>query len=104
MGSVAMGGVEGVFAKYWDENTTVVEKSFAVQEPAPKKEVSTVVQGEKKKKKKAKEEESRKLIRYYLFAILILEKLSLSISTSLWPLQSNQKQQFPRPCQLISNP
>ncbi|KAG9053337.1 hypothetical protein FS842_008332 [Serendipita sp. 407] len=28
MGSTAMGGVEGVFAKYWDDNTTVVEMAF----------------------------------------------------------------------------
>jgi RNA-binding protein 5/10 len=56
MGSTAMGGVEGVFAKYWDESTSVVEISFEVAQSAVKKEVT--VQGDKKKKRKAKEEDA----------------------------------------------
>lgn len=56
MGSTAMGGTEGVFAKYWDENTVVVEQAFEVSQPVTKKD--TVMQGEKKRKKKNKEEDT----------------------------------------------
>ena len=59
MGSNAMGGTEGVFAKYWDENTVVVEMAFEVAQPAAKKDNTT--QGEKKKKKRNKDEDASKL-------------------------------------------
>jgi len=58
MGSSAMGGTEGVFAKYWDESAVVLEMAFEVIPSAPKKDVT--MQGEKKKKKRNKEEDASK--------------------------------------------
>lgn len=57
MGSSAMGGTEGVFAKYWDETTTVLEMPFEVAQLSKQREHAA--QGDKKKKKKPKQEEAR---------------------------------------------
>lgn len=51
LGSQAIGGTSGAFAKYWDESTIVNEKTFQYEEPNKK---DTTVK-EKKKKKKDKE-------------------------------------------------
>ncbi|CCA71088.1 hypothetical protein PIIN_05023 [Serendipita indica DSM 11827] len=56
MGSTSLGGTEGVFAKYWDESTVVLEMAFEVSETAAKKEATNAP--EKKKKKKNKEEDA----------------------------------------------
>jgi hypothetical protein len=56
MGSSAMGGAEGVFAKYWDESTVVLEMAFEVAQSAAKKD--SIMQGEKKKKKKNKDDDA----------------------------------------------
>lgn len=52
MGSPALGGTEGIFAKYWDENASVVEKDFEVSLPSKK---DTTVKERKKKKEKEKD-------------------------------------------------
>ena len=54
LGSQAIGGTPGVFAKYWDETTIVNEKTFQYEEPN-KKETSIK---EKKKKKKEREQDA----------------------------------------------
>jgi len=54
LGSQAIGGTPGVFAKYWDESTIVNEKSFQYEE-SNKKETSVK---EKKKKKKEREHDA----------------------------------------------
>jgi RNA-binding protein 5/10 len=56
MGSVALGGQENCFAKYWDEGTSIVEMSFDVAPMTAKKEQGG--QGEKKKKKKNKDDDA----------------------------------------------
>ncbi|KIM21755.1 hypothetical protein M408DRAFT_76581 [Serendipita vermifera MAFF 305830] len=73
MGSTSMGGTEGVFAKYWDENAVVVEMAFEVSEPVAKKD--TMAQGEKRKKKKNKDDDAT--------------KLSTALPTNLKPLTFN---------------
>ena len=50
MGSVALGGTEGVWVRYWDEGSTVAHLEFEVKEPvAP---TTTAPAKEEKKKKK----------------------------------------------------
>ncbi|KAF8580700.1 hypothetical protein K439DRAFT_289082 [Ramaria rubella] len=46
--SLATGGVEGTWAKYWDESATVAELQFEVETPIP----STIAQVDNKPKKK----------------------------------------------------
>ncbi|KAG8814348.1 hypothetical protein FRC17_001154 [Serendipita sp. 399] len=88
MGSAAIGGVESVFARYWDDNTTVIETAFQVAESAAKKEsASTTV--EKKKKKKAKEEDlmiSVDINEFMASAIVPEPKVSMALPTNLKPL------------------
>jgi len=47
--SLATGGVEGTWAKYWDESATVGELQFEVEAPVPS--ISTEKDGKAKKKK-----------------------------------------------------
>jgi len=79
MGSSAMGGAEGVFAKYWDESTVVLEMAFEVAHSAAKKD--STMQGEKKKKKKNKDEDaSEYLTRHVALAHLHCSVISVDIN------------------------
>jgi RNA-binding protein 5/10 len=51
--SLAMGGVEGTWAKYWDESATVVELKFEVEAPVPS------VAPERDSKPKKKKEQAK---------------------------------------------
>lgn len=90
MGSTSLGGTEGVFAKYWDESTVVLEMAFEVSETAAKKEATNAP--EKKKKKKNKEEDalvSVDINEFMTSAIKPEAKLSKSLPTNLKPLTLN---------------
>lgn len=50
--SLATGGVEGTWAKYWDESATVGELQFEVEAPVPS--VTTERDSKPKKKKESK--------------------------------------------------
>jgi RNA-binding protein 5/10 len=108
MGSNAMGGTEGVFAKYWDESTVVLEMAFEVAQSAAKKE--SAMQGEKKKKKKNKDEDASEYLiphvahahlHYSVISVDINEfmtsaikpevKVSTTLPTNLKPLTLNMK-------------
>lgn len=52
--SLALGGAEGTWVRYWDEASTVAVLEFKVEEPVPPQEV--VLVKEKKEKKKPKGE------------------------------------------------
>ncbi|KAG8856873.1 hypothetical protein FRB91_000211 [Serendipita sp. 411] len=88
MGSTAMGGVEGVFAKYWDDNTTVVEMAFQVAESATKKD-STSTPMEKRKKKKPKDDDAMVVVdinEFMASAIIPETKVSTALPANLKPL------------------
>jgi RNA-binding protein 5/10 len=108
MGSSAMGGAEGVFAKYWDESTIVLEMAFEVAQPAAKKD--STMQGEKKKKKKNKDDDAsgyptphaaQAHLHYSVISVDINEfmnsaikpeiKVSTTMPTNLKPLTFNMK-------------
>lgn len=55
--STSLGGSEGSWIRYWDENSTVAVLEFKVEEPAP------VAHPSKEKKERKKKGES---YRYYL--------------------------------------
>lgn len=78
MGSSAMGGTEGVFAKYWDESTVVLEMAFEVAHSATKKD--TAIQGEKRKKRKNKDEDPSE---YFLSYMLLAHRHSPVISVDI---------------------
>lgn len=102
MGSVAMGGQEGTFAKYWDESSTVVEISFEGAQSVARKEAPA--QAEKKKKKKAKDEDASRLLSSG--GILPSDKCfkcSRWISMNSWLLLSSRRRKFPLICRRISN-
>jgi RNA-binding protein 5/10 len=63
MGSLAMGGTEGVFAKYWDETTTILEMTFDVSQLSKQKE--SAAQGDKKKKRKLRQDEASMFLSTY---------------------------------------
>jgi len=50
--SLALGGVEGTWVRYWDETSTVAVLEFKVAEPVQSQQV--VLTKEKKEKKKPK--------------------------------------------------
>jgi len=53
MSTMALGGVEGQWVRYWDESSTVAVLEFKVDEPAPSV-TSSAHNKEKKEKKKTK--------------------------------------------------
>lgn len=52
MGSSALGGVEGVWVRYWDEASTVAVLEFTVEEPVQPASATPVVKEKKEKKKR----------------------------------------------------
>ena len=50
--SVALGGVEGTWVRYWDEGSTVAVLEFKVEEPVQAASSETPAAKEKKKKSK----------------------------------------------------
>jgi hypothetical protein len=51
MSTMALGGVEGQWVRYWDESSTVAVLEFKVDEPAPSVSSSTHNKERKEKKK-----------------------------------------------------
>ena len=103
MGSTSLGGTEGVFAKYWDESTVVLEMAFEVKptESGAKKEATSGP--DKKKKKKNKEEDSCELFHHHCAAVSSGFQWYLSTSTSSWLQQSSRKRRSPRLYRQTSN-
>lgn len=52
MGSSTLGGMEGVWVRYWDEASTAAVLEFTVEEPVQPTSVTPVVKEKKEKKKK----------------------------------------------------
>lgn len=52
--SLATGGVEGTWAKYWDESATVAELRFEVEAPVPSAAMERDSKPKKKKEPAAK--------------------------------------------------
>lgn len=51
--SIAMGGVDGTWVRYWDETSTVAVLEFEVEQPTPTPTVAVVKETKKKKSKSA---------------------------------------------------
>lgn len=59
--TVAVGGVDGDWARYWDDSSTVAVLEFEVDTPAPSKPLIGPVKKEKEKKKKEERPKSTTL-------------------------------------------
>ncbi len=57
MGSNALGSMEGVWVRYWDEASTAAVLEFTVEEPVQPTTATPTVKEKKEKKKKGEDQE-----------------------------------------------